>query len=577
MESNHHIKKMIEIKKKERKYFSPEFSVENWSELEKALRVLLDTEIVSAEGLVALIEKSGELSDILEEAFAWKQIRMTQHADDPELAKAQTDFYEFIIAPSQPYFFQLNKKVCESKFFAQLPEERYGHLGKVLKNDIELYREENIPLFVKENELCNKYGEMYSQLTVMFEGEERTLSRMNLVLKDPDRSRREMAWRLISGKMVEKREDFEKLFDELKALRIRIAKNAGFDNYRDYKHKALGRFGYTPEDLERFHEAVRTAVVPVMKRLDEGRREKLGVETLRPWDLSVDLDGKVLHPFTDTEQLLSGTVSMLNRIDPEFGDLLSALAENDFVDLPNRKGKAPGGYNCSLPEWGASFIFMNAVGLQSDVDTLTHETGHGWHGFTRSGEAISEYKNPPMEVAELASMSMELMASDHYDEFYADPADIRKARDDQYQGAISLLPAAMIIDAFQHWIYLHPECSADERDAEYARIKDGYATCVDWTGLEQEKAVSWLRVLHIFEVPFYYIEYALAQLGAIALYKQYKENPQQAVANYKRFTQLGYSKPVPEIYAAAGIKFDFSQDYVEEMVDFAAGQMPPVE
>lgn len=567
---------MAKIEPRTRKYFAPEFDVEKWTEVESALRGMLEAPLASAWDLVALIHQCGELSDLMGEAAAWKQIRMTQHADDPTLIKAQTDFYEQILAPSQPLFFELDKKIIGSEYFSALPAERYAHLGKLLRKEIELYRKENIPLFVKENDLSNRYGELYSQLTVEFEGEQKTLQEMIRVQKDPDRARRERAWRLVADRMKEARPDFERLFDELKAVRIQIAKNAGFDNYRDYKHAALGRFDYTPEDLLSFHAAIEAVAVPAMRKVDEQRQRILGVETLRPWDLQVDLDGKVLKPFEDTARLLAGCVRIMRRIDPEFAEILSSLEENGLLDLGNRKGKAPGGYNCSLPMTGASFIFMNAVGIQYDVATLTHETGHGINAYLSRLEPIAEYKEEPAELAELASMAMELIAADYMDEFYADPADIRKAKCDKLEDTLAIFPMVAVIDAFQHWIYLHPECTPAERNAQFRQLKDRFNTNVDWSGLEEEEGNSWLRVLHIFEVPFYYIEYSLAQLGAIALYKAYKEDPQAAIANYKRFAALGYAEPLKEIYQAAGIKFDFGADYLREMVDFIAAQWEEV-
>lgn len=551
--------------------------MEEWSELEKVLQEMEFAEISSAPDLVKFIEKYSELSDILEEVGAWKTIKMTQYADDAELAQVQADFYEFIIAPSEPYFFKLDKKIFESDFFKELPEERYGHLGKILKNEIEMFREENIPLSVKENSLVNKYGEIYSKLMVEFEGQEKTLKEMELVLKDKDRLKRERAWRLVSQKMLEKRGEFEQLFDELKSLRIRIAKNAGFDNYRDYMHKACGRFDYTPEDLLEFHNSIEAVVLPAMEKIDEQRKEKLGVDTLRPWDMSVDLDGKTLKPFSDVKDLLSGSISILRRIDSDFADTLSAMAEKGYLDLSNRKGKTPGGYSCSLPWSGADFIFMNAVGIQHDVQTLLHESGHALHAFARREEKIAQYKNSPHEVNEVSSVSMELFTLDYLDEFYNNKEDMKMAKREQLESAISTFPMVAVVDALQRWIYLNPNHTSEERDGEFAKLKDRFGVVSDWSGLEKEKEIGWLKTRHIFEVPFYYIEYAIAQLGAIALYKEYKENPKQAIENYKRFMALGYSKSVPEIYAAAGIRFDFSKEYLQEMVDFVMGELAKAE
>ncbi|MFA6897103.1 MAG: M3 family oligoendopeptidase [Patescibacteria group bacterium] len=564
------------IEKKRRKYFPENFSGEDGEEVGTFLKEMLDTEISSSEDLIALIEKFGEMNDILEEVGAWKEIRMTQFADDQSYAKMQADFYEFVIASNQPLFVQLDRKIYESEFFAELPRERYGQMGKIVGNEIELYREENIPLFVKENELAGKYNEIYSQLTVQFEGEEKTIDQMDLILKDKDRDRREKAWRLVYQKFLEKRDEFEKLFDEMKKLRVEISKNAGFANYRDYKHQSLERFDYSPEDLLQFHKSVREAVLPQLQKLNRRRREILNVEVLRPWDMSAELDGKVLRPFSDVKDLLAGSMNILNKIDPEFGDVLAVLSENSLLDLPNRKGKAQGGYCCPLPETGAAFIFMNAIGTQDNVRTLLHESGHSLHDFYVKNEKILVYKDWPMEVAEISSMSMELFTLDYLDEFYKDSEDIKKAKREQLEDCLSIFSGVAVGDAFQHWVYLNPECLPEERDREFARLKGEFSAEVDWSGLEKEKEIGWLRVHHFFEVPFYYIEYAISQLGAIALYKQYKENPKQAIENYKKFLKLGYSKSVPEIYAAAGIKFDFSKEYLQEMADFVMEELEKV-
>jgi oligoendopeptidase F len=315
----------------------------------------------------------------------------------------------------------------------------------------------------------------------------------------------------------------------------------------------------------------------LLEEINEERRQKLGVDTLRPWDLAVDADGRTLKPFSDTDGLLSGALRVLSRVDPEFSEIIRALSEKGLLDLPNRKGKAPGGYCTSLFETGGSFIFMNAVGIQYDVQTLLHESGHSIHSYFKKEEKISEYKDTPSEVAELASMSMELMTVEHYGEFYGNPEDLRKAKRELLEGTLTLLPLVAVVDAFQHGAYLHPESSAVERDGEYARLKERFNAGVDWTGLEKEKEIGWLKTMHIFELPFYYIEYGLAQLGAIALYKQYKQDPEKAVFRYKESMKLGYSKPVPEIYATAGIRFDFSAEHLREMAAFIVDELAKLE
>lgn len=559
------------------KYFPEGFKIEKWKDLETVLKEMIDEKISSAEDLSALVEKVGELTDILEEIGAWKMIKVTQFADNEEFAKEQENFYESIAAPASPYFFRIEKKIAGNEFFAALPPERYAHLGKILRNDIDLFREENVPLFVKENTLVNKYSEIYSQLTVQFEGEEKTLKEMDIVLKDDVRECREKAWRLVAEKMLEKREEFERLFDDLKALRIQIAANAGFKNYRDYSHKVHGRFDYEPDDIYKFHKNVEKVVLPVIRKINEDRREKLGVDTLRTWDMSVELDGKLPKPFSCVEELLAGSLRMLNRMNPEFAEAIGKMAADGHLDLSNRKGKAPGAYSCPLSRSKSSFIFMNAVGLNDDIETLLHESGHALHNFAERDEKISEYRDVPSELAEVASMSMELFALDYLDEFYKDDADIKKAKHEKLRDAITIFPSVAAGDAFQHWIYLNPSHTAEERDRKFAELKAKFDVGVDWSGLEKERSAGWMRVSHFFEVPFYYIEYAIAQLGAIALYKQFKEEPEKAFRNYKNFLKLGYSKSVPEAYAAAGIQFDFSEDYMKEMINFVAGELEKAE
>lgn len=556
------------IEKKKRRYFNEDFEANNWDSVEKELKKLEMQEMTSKKDLELLIQKYSELTYIIEETYAWKYIKMTCNADKPEYSKDFNEFYAQVVSKSQPYDFRFKKKVYESPYKSQLPEEQYGHFIKIISNDIEIFREENVPLMVKENEISNKYGEMMSKLTVEFEGEEKTLIQMKKYLKEPNRDKREKAWRLVSEKMIENRKEFDKLFDDLMEIRVEIAKNAEFDNYRDYMHRAKGRFDYTPEDIFRFHNSVEKVVIPFLKELSKERKSKLQLENLRPWDMEVDIDGKVLKPFESSDEFVDKAINILNKVKPDFGEKLKRMKNSEFLDLENRRGKAPGGYNFPLAEHGAAFIFMNAVGLHSDVRTLLHESGHAMHSFAKADETISQYKNTPSELAELASMSMELLTLEYLDEYYRDEDDLSKAKKEQLEGTITFLPWAMIVDAFQQWIYTNPKHTDEERAEYFKSLMDRFNVGVDWSGLDEEKATRWLRQLHIFEVPFYYIEYAISQLGAIAIYKNYKEKGDIAIEEYEKFLDIGYSKSVSEVYEAAGIRFDFSEKYIEEIVEF---------
>jgi oligoendopeptidase F len=321
---------------------------------------------------------------------------------------------------------------------------------------------------------------------------------------------------------------------------------------------------------------VEKVVLPFLRELNEERKEKLGLEKVRPWDTAVDLDGKVLKPFETTEEFVGKAVKILNRVDREFALNLDKMDNTGLLDLENRKGKAPGGYNYPLQEMGSSFIFMNAVGLHRDVVTLLHESGHAMHSAATKDIPIATYKHTPSEVAELASMAMELLTIDYWDEYYDSEEDFQKAKRDQLQGTLKFLPWCMIVDAFQQWIYTHPDHNKEERYEQFSKLVKRFNTGVDWSGLEEEEKYSWMFQLHIFEVPFYYIEYGMAQLGALSIYKNYREKGKKAIDDYKKFLQLGYTRPVDQLYEAAGINFDFSEKRLAELVDFVRNELKEI-
>ncbi len=562
------------ITKKPRIYFKDDFDVTNWEEVKEKLEEIINFEVNSANDLIIMLEKAGELSDILSEEMAWRYITMTRYADNPENSKKFNEFYANIVSKSIPYDFKLKKKFYDSPYKNDLDKEKYSHLVKIISNDIELYREENIPLQIKEKELTSKYGERFSKLTVTYKGEEKTLSQLSVYQKDKDRKVREETWRLKMDRMAKEKEFFDNIFDEMKELRIQQAQNAGFDNYRDYMHQAKGRFAYTPQDLIEFHNAVEKEVLPFLKELSLERKEKLKVDKLRPWDTSVDLDGRTLKPYETIDEFIDKAIDILYEIKPIFGIRLNMMKNSGFLDLENRKGKSPGGYNYPLQETGAPFIFMNAVKLHRDIVTLLHESGHAMHTFETKDIKIDAYKDTPSEVAELASMGMEFLSMPHWNKYYPNPEDHKKAQRDQLAGALKFLPWCMIVDSFQHWLYTNPNHTVEERDDYFVSLLDRFSTGIDWSGLEQYKKLSWLFQLHIFEMPFYYIEYGMSQLGALSIYKNLKEKGNdRTLESYINFLRLGYTKPVDQLYKAAGIEFDFSQKHIGELVKFVKKEL----
>lgn len=543
-----------------------------WEQIENELNELFNFQINSKEEFENFINKVTDFSDKIHEEHGWKYIKMSINADKEEYQKAYEEFQKNILANLKPYEQKLKEKILENQKFAS---EKYRHLIEIVKNEIELFKEENIPLQIEESILSKNYGTIVGSVEVDFEGEKKTLQQLSVYLKDPDRSKREAAWRKRYEGIWNVKSKLNDLFDELKELRHQQALNAGFKNYRDYIHKLKGRIEYSPEDLFEFHNAVEKEVIPYLKERTEVRRKKLKLDSVKPWDTSVDVDGKVLKPFKTVEEFVEKTQKVLEKVDAEFGERFRLMKEKKLLDLENRKGKAPGGFNYTLPKTKAPFIFMNAVGQSADVRTIFHESGHSMHSF-ETLYLPSFYRINRMEVAELASMSMELITMKYWDEFYSDE-DLKKMQIEELEGTLSFLPWCMIVDAFQHWIYTNVNHTPNEREEYFAYLMDRFNPGIDWNDLSEEKKTRWLFQMHIFEVPFYYIEYGIAQIGALAIYRNYLKNPEKTLEDYKKFLATGCSIPVNKVYETAGIEMNFSSEYLKEIVNFVATEIEKLE
>lgn len=541
-----------------------------WENIEPYFQELIERKLDSPEDLKKWLRDKSELESVLAEEFAWRYIRMNIDTQKEAFSKAFQYFVQEINPKIAPLENKLNHKLNDSPLKQELSEPKFSNLLKALENQIQLYREENIPLFSKLEEDSQKFGQINAQMSIEYKGKEYTLQQASKFLKRTDRKVREEVYRLISERRKKEIKPLNELFDSLIADRQKVAKNAGFDNYRDYKFKAMNRFDYSPEDCFKLHDSVAKYVVPLANQVMKKRKEKLGLETLRPWDLSVDIEGKEpLSPFEKGEELLDKAINCFNRIDPFFGTCLSEMQKQNLLDLESKKGKAPGGFNYPLYETGLPFIFMNAVGSFRDVITMVHEGGHAVHSVLSHPLELVDFKSCPSEVAELASMGMELISMDHWEDFFPNKEDLLRAKRDQLIDILSTLPWVACIDKFQHWIYTHPNHSTEEREQAWLEIHGEFnSNEIDWSGLEDIQKNLWQRQLHLFEVPFYYIEYGMAQLGALALWKNYRINPKKTIEQYKSALSLGYTKSIGEIYAAAGISFDFSADYIQELVSF---------
>lgn len=564
-----------DIKKLERHFLPKDFTVTDWAALEPYFKTLLEREIKDKASLEKWLVDMSELEAAVNEDACWRQIKMTCDNENKALEDAFNFFCMEIQPQVQPYSDGLNKKLLASPYLHELDAEVYNTYLRTTQKNIDLFREINIPIQAEIAVLQQQFGQITGAMMVSINGEDYTLQQAAKFLENEDRNLREEVYFKIQQRRLEDKEKLNELYDKLIALRNSEATNAGFDNYRDYRFKELGRFDYTKEDCYKFHDAVKQYVMPLVNEIYKKKKEKLGVDTLRPWDLDAEPAGtKPLRPFKTGEELLDKSVECFTKLRPFFGACLQRMKEMQHLDLESRKGKSPGGYNCPLAESGAPFIFMNAAGQMHDVTTMVHEGGHAIHSFLAHPLALNGFKEYPMEIAEVASMAMELFSMDHWETFFDNADDLARAKEHQLERVITIFPWIAIIDKFQHWVYENPTHTNGERTAAWgATLAEFTDDIIDYSGLETFRDNAWQRQLHLFEVPFYYIEYGIAQLGAIGMWMQYKKDAEKALDNYSYALSLGGTKTLPELYKAAGLEFDFSPEKIKVLMDFVKGQM----
>ena len=558
-----------------RHFIGETLELANWDTVKPYYDDLLNRSIVDADDLRQWFLDRSELESYLSENFAWRYIRMTCETANATLVSDLNFFIEQIQPAMSVYSNDLDLKAVNSPCLIQLTDDGYGVMVRGMKKAIEIFRDENIPLQTEMQTEERKYGAIAGAMTVSISGRELTLPEASDLLQSTDRAVRENAWRKIGERRYKDHATLDQLFDRLCDLRHRVAVNAGFANFRDYSFAALGRFDYTPQDCFDFHESVAEAVVPMLNQLASNRKQTLGVDMLRPWDAKVDAAGQPpLRPFATGAELLEKTIACFDRLDVELGNDLRIMRAMGHLDLESRKGKAPGGYNYPLEEIGVPFIFMNATSSLRDLVTMVHEGGHAVHSFLTRDLPLKAFRNPPMEVAELASMSMELLTMDHWDVFFDNPDELRRAKRQHLESIIETLPWVATIDKFQHWVYEHPTHTAAERRENWVRIHDQFADITtDWSGFAYYKEYGWQKQLHLYEVPFYYIEYGIAQLGAIGVWRNYRRDPQAGLQGYKAALQLGCKAPIRDIYAAANVPFDFSREHIRELMRFVGEEI----
>ena len=566
------------IQKTPRHFVPDNFEVTNWQNLEPFFKELLSRNIDTQQTLEQWLKDQSELEAVVSEDACWRQIKMTCDTENKALEDAFNFFCMEIQPNIEPYSDALNKKLLNHPLAADLDTKKYFTYLRSLRKSIELFRAENIPLQAELSVMQQQYGVITGKMTVSINGQEYTLQQASKFLESNDRNLREEAYRKIQERRLEDKASLSELYNQLIQKRNQQAINAGFTNYRDFRFKELGRFDYTKEDCFAFHEAVKQHVLPLVNIIYQKKKEKLGLAVLRPWDLDAEPEGiGPLRPFKASEELINKSIECFTKLRPFFGDCLKKMQELKHLDLESRIGKAPGGYNCPLAESGAPFIFMNASGQMNDVTTMVHEGGHAVHSFLAHPLELSGFKEYPMEIAEVASMAMELFSMDHWEVFFSNKEELTRAKEHQLERVITIFPWIAVIDKFQHWVYENPQHTTAERINNWnAILLEFQDSVIDYSGLENYRSNMWQRQLHLFEVPFYYIEYGIAQLGAIGMWMQFKNDKQKALDNYCTALNLGGTQTLPDLYKTAGLKFDFSPEQIKVLMEFVKEQMDSI-
>lgn len=564
-----------DIKKLPRYFLPADFTVTTWEKLEPFFIDLLERKINSKSDLEKWLKDISELEAAISEDACWRQIKMTCDTENKELEAAFTFFMMEIQPKAQPYADKLNRKLIDCPFTKELEQQKFFTYLRTVKKNIDLFREENIPILAEMNVMQQQYGMIAGKMTIEVENKEYTLQQATKFLEHNDRALRESVYRKIGSRRLQDKEALNDLFSSLIEKRHKIAVNAGFKNFRDYKFVEMGRFDYQPEDCFQFHLAVKEKAMPLVNEIYERKKKRLGVDTLRPWDLEAHPpEEKALNPFSSGDELVEKSIACFSELKLFFGDCLKKMKALGHLDLDSRKGKAPGGYNCPLAESGAPFIFMNAAGQMDDVTTMVHEGGHAVHSFLAHNLELTSFKEYPMEIAEVASMAMELFSMDYWDVFFKTEAELKQAKEHQLERVITIFPWIATVDKFQHWVYENPAHTIEQRADKWIEIMNEFTSPVlDVSGLEEYRRNFWQKQLHLFEVPFYYIEYGIAQLGAIGLWQQFKQNKEQAVNNYITALSQGGTKTLPELFKLAGLHFDFSPKIVGNLMSFVHGEM----
>jgi oligoendopeptidase F len=519
--------------------------------------------------ITAWLADWSHLSLLMQDAYQRLYVATTVNTADEDASRRYHAFLDDIYPRAQAADHALKVKLLSTG----LQPAGFKMPLRNLRAEVDLYHEANLPLLGDELKYWVEYDQIIGAQTVEWEGAETTLLQLTPVYQNPDRQRRERAWRLAAKRQLADRQRINDLWVRLTDLRRQLAENAECPDYRAYRWQQLYRFDYTPEDCKQFHAAIEKVVVPAVQRFYEKRRRRLDLDNLRPWDLEVDtLSRPRLKPYGELDELVEKTATIFQRVDPQLGEYFSLMRRENLLDLDNRIAKAPGGYCTEFNVTRRPFIFMNAVGMPDDINTLLHEGGHAFHVFEMAHLPYAQQLIVGMEFLEVASMSMELLGSAYLTQadggFYT-PQDAARARAEHLLAALRFWPYMAVVDGFQHWAYENHSTASNpvNCDAAWTDLWQRFMIGVDWSGLDEEMVTGWQRKLHIIQTPFYYIEYGLAQLGAIQIWRNSLRDPQGAVAAYRHALSLGGTVPLPQLYATAGARLAFDEDTLAEATE----------
>ena len=553
-----------------RKFLSKDLIISTWESVQPYYEQLISHQPANQNDFLQWFGRSNELEAALQEHYAWLYIRMTCNTLDKEIATTYSNFVQHVKPKVIEYQQQLTQKYYHSPFRNELNPDTFKLINWVASVEIELYRADNVPILSEIDLETQQYDALIGAMTIEVDNQTLTLPQAALQLEITDRNKRETVWKKLSARRLHDKDVLDTLFNKLINLRQQVAKNANYQSFTDYQFKNLARIDFTKKDCLDFQTAIEKVVKPLYIQLMNHRKKALNLSQLRPWDTAVDLYGtEPLRPFKDDKELITKALQLFHSIRPELATMVKQLQDLQQLDLASHIGKAPGGYNYPLYETGVPFIFMNAAGAHQDLITLIHECGHAIHSIVTADLQYNTHKSPPSEVAELASMSMEYIAQDYLQIFYPSPKDQQRALYQQLSRTIILLPWIALVDAFQQWIYDNPTHSISQRCQQWTTLYYRFhGDAVDWSGFETELSYLWQKQQHIFDVPFYYIEYGIAQLGALQVWQNFQQNPQLAIDNYLKALKLGYTQTPSQIYKTAGITFSLSEQTIQHLFSF---------